>query len=132
MREPIPVVVAVITQQQQVLVAQRTHGRFAGLWELPGGKIEPGELPEAALVRELQEELNIHITTFELNFQYLYDYGDYAVALQVFHVSAFEGEVQGAEGQCIDWVSFEQFQQLQMLEATKRLYGVVAQCLNRE
>ncbi len=62
MQEPVDVVCAVIRRGAEVLVARRPEGkRLAGLWEFPGGKLEPGEAPEAALHRELQEELGCHV-----------------------------------------------------------------------
>lgn len=122
----IPVVVALIIRAQEILVAQRNRGRFAGLWEFPGGKVEPGETPEQALIRELQEEINITALTPTLEKQYTYDYGDYAVALHVFCVTEFEGEPSGAEGQVVRWVDYAAFDQLDVLEATHEIKPLIA------
>ncbi len=73
------VVCAILEHQQQVLVAQRPEGkRLAGFWEFPGGKIEPGESPEAALHREIAEELGCQITVVQSGppVPYGYEWGE--------------------------------------------------------
>ena len=75
---PLPVVAAVIEDAAgRVLVAQRpAHKHLALKWEFPGGKVEPGESPEAAVVRELREELGIEIEILRALPRFLHDYGD--------------------------------------------------------
>jgi 8-oxo-dGTP diphosphatase len=76
-QRPIPVVAAVITDDRgRFLLAQRPAHKKLGLkWEFPGGKVEPGETPEAALARELREELGIEITGLEPLPRFRHDYG---------------------------------------------------------
>ena len=62
----IEVVAAIIIKDNQVFATQRGYGQWQGWWEFPGGKIEPGETPEAALTREIREELNAEITVGSL------------------------------------------------------------------
>ncbi len=104
------VVAAVIHNRQgQILIAQRPlHKHQGGLWEFAGGKIDEGESATQALVRELQEELGITATQYRPLLTVEHHYTDKSVRLQVFRVTAFDGEAHGAEGQPIAWVSPEQ------------------------
>lgn len=105
-KKHLQVAVGVIKNAQgQVLLALR--GRDAhqgGLWEFPGGKLEAGETPLQALVRELKEELAIVVNDAEPLITIKHDYPDRAVQLQVFTVTAFSGEPRGNEGQPLQWV----------------------------
>ena len=86
LKRPIPVVAAVIEDGAgRVLVAQRpAHKHLALKWEFPGGKIEPGEAPEAALTRELREELGIEIEILRALPASTHDYGSVTIALSPF------------------------------------------------
>lgn len=79
---------------------------MAGLWEFPGGKVEEGETPAAALVRELQEEL--HITVDEASVEPLnfasFDYPDFHLLMPLFRVSDWAGKPVALEGQTLEWV----------------------------
>ena len=98
--------VALIDRDGRVLLAQRPEGKsLAGLWEFPGGKVDAGEQVEAALIRELQEELNITPTAFRPFMTVSHDYTDKQVFLDIWEVSDFVGEECGREGQQIDWVA---------------------------
>ncbi|AHL76582.1 hypothetical protein CH92_16345 [Stutzerimonas stutzeri] len=89
----------------RVLIARRPLDKHqGGLWEFPGGKVEEGETTEAALVRELAEELGIGVTAARPLIQVRHDYPDKQVLLDVWEVSAFTGEPHGAEGQPLAWV----------------------------
>ncbi len=102
---PVHVVAAVLRDARgRILLTRRTEGRdLAGLWEFPGGKVEPGETPEAALARELREELEIEaevgaaVTCVEA------DSPGKRVRLDVREVR-FRGKPRGAEGQALAWV----------------------------
>lgn len=88
-----------------VLIAKRPLDKHqGGLWEFPGGKVEVGETVEAALAREVQEELNITVTKARPLIQVRHDYPDKQVLLDVWEVLAFSGEPHGAEGQPLAWV----------------------------
>ncbi len=90
----------------KILIAKRPdHAHQGGLWEFPGGKLEAGESVETALVRELQEELGIHSQELSPLIQIRHDYPDKSVLLDVWNVSAFDGEAHGKEGQPIRWVN---------------------------
>ena len=91
-----------------ILIAKRPDNTHqGGLWEFPGGKVEPGESLFAALKRELREELAIEITTTESLIKIRHDYGDKIVFLDVHKVTGFTGEPVGNEGQPVQWVTPE-------------------------
>lgn len=98
--------VALIDVDGRVLLAQRPEGKpLAGLWEFPGGKIEPGETPEAALIRELHEELGIETwqsCLAPLSFA-SHSYEDFHLLMPLFACRRWEGQVIAREGQRLTW-----------------------------
>lgn len=99
--------VALIDTDGRVLLAERPAGKtLAGLWEFPGGKVEPGETPEAALIRELHEELGIdtwHSCLAPLTFA-SHSYADFHLLMPLFACRRWGGIVQPREGQRLAWV----------------------------
>lgn len=93
----------------------------AGLWEFPGGKIEPGESPENALCRELEEELGVMVRAPRLWTVVEHQYPRRAVRLHVFHVDAFSGEPFPREGQILRWVTPREAGALPFLPADRPL-----------
>jgi 8-oxo-dGTP diphosphatase len=100
-----PVAVGILRRPDgQVLFARRPAGKaYAGYWEFPGGKIEPGESDREALVRELREELGIEVTAASAWLVQRHAYPHAYVELRFFLVSAWEGEVRPQEGQQVAW-----------------------------
>jgi len=102
--------VALIDQDNRVLLQQRPEGKqLAGLWEFPGGKVEAGETPEQALVRELQEELGIDIRQSclaPLTFA-SHAYGDFHLLMPLYLCRQWRGTPRGREGQALVWVKSE-------------------------
>jgi len=99
--------VALIDVDGRVLLAQRPEGKsMAGLWEFPGGKVDPGETPEVALIRELQEELGID--TWESCLAPLtfasHSYEGFHLLMPLFACRKWQGNPQGREGQALKWV----------------------------
>lgn len=105
MGKHIVVVGAVMLREGLVLCAQRGTGALAGFWEFPGGKIEPGETPETALVREIDEELRCRIAVGDevATTTHKYDFG--IVALTTFWCTLVEGTPQPTEHSELRWVS---------------------------
>lgn len=99
--------VALVDVDGRVLLAQRPEGKsMAGLWEFPGGKIEDGETPEAALIRELNEELGIDTWASclaPLTFA-SHSYDEFHLMMPVFACRKWEGTPQAREGQVLKWV----------------------------
>lgn len=99
------VAAAIVDETGRVLIAKRPeHVHQGGLWEFPGGKIEADETPCQALVRELQEELDIQPTAVAPLIQISHQYPDKAVHLDVQRVTTFVGEPRGCEGQPLRWL----------------------------
>ncbi len=98
--------VALIDRDGRILLAQRPEGKsMAGLWEFPGGKVEPGETPENALIRELHEELGIDTWASclaPLTFA-SHGYDDFHLLMPLFACRKWDGIVQPREGQRLDW-----------------------------
>ena len=101
------VAVALIDADGRILLAQRPLGKsLAGLWEFPGGKVEPGEVPEAALIRELHEELGIDTWASclaPLTFA-SHSYPDFHLLMPLFACRRWQGTPQAREGQTLAWV----------------------------
>jgi 8-oxo-dGTP diphosphatase len=104
----------------RILIARRADDQHqGGLWEFPGGKVEPGEAVQAALARELEEELGIRPSVVRPLIQVQHDYPDKQVLLDVWEVSAFVGEPHGAEGQPLAWVGARQLLEYQFPAANR-------------
>lgn len=121
------VAVALIRNEQgEYLITQRhperTHG---GCWEFPGGKIEEGESPEAALIREIKEEININLRSFSLWDRVKHEYPDKRVELYIFHTQDFDGEPECLEDQqALSWRKPEDMLALKFPEAN---YDIIEQ-----
>lgn len=120
----IDVAVGIVTNaDRQVLIAKRLEGtHYAGFWEFPGGKCEPGESMEQALTRELQEEVAITPLTSQLFYTVEYSYPEKTVKLHCYIVKKYQGSVRGAEGQSIQWLPYDQLHTVDLPPAN---YGIV-------
>ncbi len=109
-------VVGIVKKDNKILVAERPQGKpYSGYWEFPGGKIETHESGEAALKRELFEELNIKVESASLLFSYEHAYPDKTVFLEMWLVEQFQGEPVGMEQQTLQWVTWMEAEQLKLL-----------------
>ena len=107
MKLTLVVACALIDTDNRVLIAQRPEGKaLAGLWEFPGGKVDAGERPEQALIRELKEELGITVTEAclaPLTFA-SHAYDDFHLLMPLFICRRWDGAVTSREGQQLAWV----------------------------
>ncbi|HWI27617.1 MAG TPA: (deoxy)nucleoside triphosphate pyrophosphohydrolase [Stellaceae bacterium] len=134
--EPFPVVlvvaVALVDADGRVLLAQRPEGKaMAGLWEFPGGKVQPGEAPEAALIRELAEELGIDVTEAclaPLSFA-SHRYETFHLLMPLYVCRRWHGVVSAREGQRLAWVRPQKLEQYAMPPADKPLVAVLRDLL---
>ncbi|WP_072247140.1 (deoxy)nucleoside triphosphate pyrophosphohydrolase [Roseibaca calidilacus] len=120
--------VALIDADGRVLLAQRPPGKpMAGLWEFPGGKVEPGETPEAALIRELHEELGIETwgsCLAPLTFA-SHSYDDFHLLMPLFACRKWGGQPQSREGQSLKWVRPERLRDYPMPAADLPLIPIL-------
>ena len=108
---------ALVDSDGRVLIAERPEGKaMAGLWEFPGGKVEPGESPEATLIRELKEELGIDVRAAclaPLTFA-SHAYADFHLLMPLYVCRRWKGLVHGREGQELKWCAANQLRALPM------------------
>lgn len=120
--------VALIDPDGRVLLAQRPEGKsLAGLWEFPGGKVEPGETPETALIRELHEELGIDTWTSclaPLTFA-SHSYPDFHLLMPLFACRRWNGTPMGREGQVLTWVRADRLRDYPMPPADLPLIPIL-------
>ena len=109
MNETVHVAVAVIVNDagEACISLRHAQAHQGGLWEFPGGKVEPGETVEQALSREIKEEIGLDILCSRLLIRIKHDYGDKSVCLHVKKVTRFHGTAVGLEGQQVKWVPIE-------------------------
>ncbi len=122
MNERIQVAVGVLRKEKQVLLARRqAHQDLAGFWEFPGGKIEAGETPEEALIREFEEEVGVATRNWQPLIQIPWDYEKVSVLLNVYETEYFDGEPHGAEGQTVQWTPMSELEAQAFPEANRGL-----------
>lgn len=103
--EIIDVVAAILWRDGRFLAAERPAGKkLAGFWEFPGGKLEEGENPEAALIRELDEELGVTPVDWRFWRAIVHEYPHMTVRLHFFHVPLFHGEPKAIEHAALAWL----------------------------
>lgn len=115
----IQVAAAVIKDNNKILATQRGYGEFKGGWEFPGGKIEPGETPEAALIREIKEELTATITIDEYLGTVEYDYPNFHLSMHTYRCQIAAGQITLLEHEAFKWLSLEQIESVAWLPADK-------------
>lgn len=103
----IRVVAAVIRKDDRIFATQRGYGEFKDGWEFPGGKIEPGETPQQALVREIREELETEIRVGDLIDTIEYDYPTFHLSMDCFWCEIVEGSLELKEHEAAKWLDRE-------------------------
>ena len=107
------VVAALIWEGEQFLACQRPAHKARGLlWEFVGGKVEPGETKEEALIRECREELAVTVTVGDLFMEVVHPYPDLTVRLSLFHAAIAQGEPKKLEHNDIRWITVEEIDSL--------------------
>ncbi|MDB2589557.1 Nudix family hydrolase [Candidatus Thioglobus sp.] len=100
----------------EILIAKRqAHQFMAGFWELPGGKIEPTESDQEAIIRELKEELDIVVTDLSIHQTLTYQYPDRLIKLNIYNINQYQNTPIGAEGQEITWSGIEHLAHFNLL-----------------
>ena len=113
----IDVVAAIIVKNHQILATQRGYGEFEGGWEFPGGKVEPGETPEQAIVREIHEELNARIAVDDFLVQVEHDYPTFHLSMKCFLCSLDDSGFQLLEHHAAKWLDMAHIDTVEWLPA---------------
>ena len=119
---------AIIRDEGRFLVTQRGYGPYRGCWEFPGGKIEPGESPKEALIREIREELDVNIQVEKQAGHVEYDYPEFRLSMTCFFCRIVSGNIQLIEHEAARWVKEEELLFLKLLPAVM----IIAEQLQKE
>ena len=125
----IRVVAAVICdsfeKKQKIFATAKGYGEFKGRWEFPGGKVEPGETPQQALVREIQEELATKIRVGDLITTIEYDYPAFHLSMDCFWCEVAEGELKLLEAEDARWLTRDRLYSVSWLPADMTLVAEI-------
>ena len=129
-RKCIEVVAAVIRRGDCIFATQRGYGPWKDWWEFPGGKMEPGETPQAALEREIREELDAEIRVGRLLKTVEWDYPDFHLTLHCFWCSPASEELHLLEHEAARWLSAADLASVRWLPADEQLLPLIAAALS--
>ena len=116
-KKVVNVVAAIIRDNDKIFATQRGYGEFKGFWEFPGGKIEDGETPQEALVREIKEELETKIAIGELIDTIEYDYPKFHLSMDCFWAEIISGNLILNEHEAAKWVTKDELDSVEWLPA---------------
>lgn len=128
----IKVVAAIILHKNKVFATQRGYGAFKDGWEFPGGKIEPGETPQEALIREIKEELDIEIDVKDFLETVEYDYPEFHLSMDCFFCTIKSGEVVLKEHEAAKWLTSEKLDSVEWLPADQGLIRSIQNYMRHE
>lgn len=123
------VVAAVIRDGDRIFATARGYGEYKGWWEFPGGKIEAGETPEEALVREIHEELDTEIQVGELIETIEYDYPTFHLSMDCFWAEVVAGRLVLKEAEDARWLTKETLESVQWLPADQTIIDAIYRAL---
>lgn len=126
------VVAAIIIENGKVFATQRGYGEFKDGWEFPGGKIEPGETPEEAIVREIKEELDTEVEVIELLDTVEYDYPTFHLSMGCFICKIKSGDLVLKEHEAAKWLTKDTLGSLEWLPADMGLVGEIEKYLKED
>ena len=126
------VVAAIIIENDKVFATQRGYGEFKDGWEFPGGKIEPGETPEEAIVREIKEELDTEVEVIELLATVEYDYPNFHLSMGCFICKIKSGDLVLKEHEAAKWLTKDTLGSLEWLPADMGLVGEIEKYLKED
>ena len=124
----IEVVAAIIHKDAAYFATQRGYGELEGMWEFPGGKIEPGESRESALKREIQEELGIDITVNKFLCTTDYDYSSFHLTMHCYLCSIESGEIELREHKSARWLTADLLDSVEWLPADLEVMELLKSC----
>lgn len=124
-RKNIEVVAAIIRKEDMIFATQRGYGEFKDGWEFPGGKVEFGETPQQALVREIKEELDVEIEIGKLVEVVEYDYPKFHLTMHCFMCTIKNGELVLKEHEAARWLTKENIDTVDWLPADRGLISKV-------
>ena len=125
----IRVVTAIIIKNGEVFATQRGYGDFKGGWEFPGGKIDAGETPEEALIREIKEELDTEVEVIELLDTVEYDYPNFHLSMDCFICNIKSGDLVLKEHEAAQWLTKETLDSVNWLPADLGLIDKIREYL---
>lgn len=125
----IEVVAAIIRHGDKVFATQRGYGEFKGGWEFPGGKMEPGETPPQALIREIKEELDTEIEVGELIETVEYDYPKFHLTMHCFICTVKSGHLVLKEHEAAKWLTKDTLDSVDWLPADEDIIDKIKQTL---
>lgn len=126
------VVAAVILDGDRIFATARGYGEYKGWWEFPGGKIEAGETPEEALVREIHEELDTEIRVGELIDTIEYDYPTFHLSMDCFWAEVVAGRLVLKEAEDARWLTKEMLESVQWLPADRTIIDALKKNLIKD
>ena len=122
----IKVVAAIIRDGDRIFATQRGYGEYKDGWEFPGGKVEPGETPQEALVREIKEELDADIVVGDLLTTVEYDYPTFHLSMDCFWAKLVEGsEMRLLEHEAAKWLSLDSLDEVEWLPADVKVVEAI-------